>query len=141
MTWQIVPKQSQIQFTVRHMLISKVRGHFLHLSNSIDYDEENPDNTTVQITIDAASINTGDKQRDSYLLSSAFLNVASHPNLTFASKRVQQINARYGRLNGDLTIQNITHEVILQVRRTDRTKKSETPARAGLAPFFQFQIP
>ena len=130
MNWQIVPERTHIHFAVRHMLVSKVRGSFSRFSGTVDYDEKNPAHTTVLIRIDVASIDTGDKQRDRYLRSDGFLNAAEYPALTFVSKHVQPINSRYGRLTGDLTIQNRSHEVMLKVRRIDNGKSAKKKARA-----------
>jgi len=131
MSWQIDPSHSHISFSVRHMMISKVRGFFEDFSGTIDFDEENPVNTTVDIAIDAASINTRDENRDNHLKSPDFLNAAEYPNLTFVSKRVEQSDDNYGRLIGDLTIQDVTHEIILDVHYTGMAKSPYGSESAG----------
>ena len=98
MTWQIDPAHSSIQFTVRHMMISKVRGNFEKFSGTIDFTEENPANSTVSVEIDAASINTREEQRDGHLKSPDFLNVAEFPTLTFKSTRVEPSSSDEGKL-------------------------------------------
>jgi polyisoprenoid-binding protein YceI len=110
------------------MMIRKVRGYFKRFGITFVFDEQNPANTVVNVTIDAASINTRDKQRDAYLRSPGFLNAAGYPHITFAGKHVQQINARNGRLFGDLTIQDVTHEVVLKVRQTSKPQSPNRPA-------------
>lgn len=115
MNWQIDNAHSHIQFTVRHMMISRVRGFFEDFNGTIDFDEENPTNTIVDVSIDASSVTTRDEKRDGHLRSADFFDVENYPELTFVSKRVEQIDEYNGRLIGDLTILDQTHEVVLNV--------------------------
>ncbi len=115
MTWQIDFAHSEINFTVRHMMISKVRGQFESFSGTINFDEQNPTNTTVDITVKLNSINTREEQRDNHLRSADFFDVENYPVMTFKSKRVEQISENEGRLVGDLTIRGMTKEVVLDV--------------------------
>jgi len=131
MNWQIDPAHSHISFSVRHMMISKVRGFFDSFSGTIDFNEENPVNTVVDVTIDAASINTRDEKRDGHLKSPDFLNAEQYPNLTFIGKRVEQDDANNGRLIGDLTILDVTHEVALDVHYTGIAKSPYGSESAG----------
>jgi polyisoprenoid-binding protein YceI len=97
------------------MMISKVRGFFEKFSGTIDFDEENPMNSIIDVTIDASSINTRDEQRDGHLTSPDFLNVAEYPTMTYVCKRIEQDDPNNGRLIGDLTIVGVAHEVVLNV--------------------------
>ncbi len=115
MSWKIDSAHSQIQFSVRHMMISKVRGEFADFGGSIDFDEENPEATTVHVEIDAASIDTGVEDRDNHLRSEDFLYVEEYPTITFESKRVEVTGDRSARLVGDLTIRGRSQEVALDV--------------------------
>lgn len=115
MAWQIDPAHSEIQFSVRHMMISKVRGRFESFNGEIEFDENNPTNTTVDVTIDVNSINTRAADRDNHLRSADFFDVANYPTMTFVSKRVEQTGEDTGKLIGDLTIKDITREVTLNV--------------------------
>lgn len=115
MAWQIDSTHSEIQFTVRHMMISKVRGFFESFSGTIDFDLEDKANTAVAVTIDATSINTRETDRDNHLKSPDFLNVDDYPTLTFTSTRVEQTSENTGKLYGDLTIRDETRPVILDV--------------------------
>ncbi len=115
MIWQIDFAHSEINFTVRHMMISKVRGQFESFSGTVNFDEQNPTNTTVDITVDLKSINTREEQRDNHLRSADFFDVENYPVMTFKSKRVEQISENEGRLVGDLTIRGLTKEVVLDV--------------------------
>lgn len=115
MPWQIDPAHSAIQFSVRHMMIATVRGEFHDFEGTIDYDEENPENTTVHVEIDAASIDTRTEDRDEHLRSPDFLHVEEYPTITFDSKRVKLLDEENARLVGDLTIRGETQEVVLDV--------------------------
>ncbi len=122
MAYQIDLAHSQIQFTVRHMMISKVRGWFDKFDGSVQLDEQQPANTKVDIRIDAASINTRDEKRDAHLRSADFLDVEHYPYLTFQDKRVEVLDDMHARLIGDLTIKNATHEVVMDVEYTGQAK-------------------
>ncbi|MEZ4512616.1 MAG: YceI family protein [Chloroflexota bacterium] len=115
MSWQIDSAHSDIQFTVRHMMISKVRGRFETFSGTVSYDEANPTNTTADITIDTNSINTREGQRDGHLRSPDFFNSELYPAITFKSTRVEQTAENKGKLIGNLTIRDVTQEVALDV--------------------------
>ena len=118
MAYQIDLAHSQIQFTVRHMMISKVRGWFEKFEGTIQLDEQRPANTTVDIRIQADSINTREPQRDAHLRSLDFLNAEQHPYLAFKSERVEVLDDNHARLFGGLTIQDVTREVALDVEYT-----------------------
>jgi polyisoprenoid-binding protein YceI len=122
MSWTIDPSHSYIQFAARHMMISKVRGQFDLFDVDLDFDEENLANTAVSARINAASINTKNKDRDNHLKSPDFLNAADYPELIFQSKRVEVNGGIDGYLIGDLTIRAITKEVKLKVDYTGQAK-------------------
>lgn len=115
MTWKIDPAHSSINFTVRHMMISKVHGQFKSFSGTVNFDEDNPVNTTGQIEVDVNSIFTDEEQRDNHLKSPDFFDAANYPTATFQSTRVEQIDSETGKLYGNLTIKDITQEVVLDV--------------------------
>lgn len=115
MSWQIDTAHSQIEFSVRHMMISNVRGRFENFSGTIEFDEKNPSATKIDVQIDAASISTLEEKRDAHLRSEDFLNADAYPNLTFTSKRVEKATEDGFRIIGDLTIRGVTHEVALDV--------------------------
>jgi polyisoprenoid-binding protein YceI len=114
-TYQIDPAHSGAQFTVRHMMITNVRGGFKKLQGTVVYDSENPANSSVNAEIDAASINTNDEQRDAHLRSADFLDVEKYPTLTFRSTRVESAGEGEVKLEGDLTIHGVTRPVVLDV--------------------------
>jgi len=113
------------------MMISKVRGFFESYSGTVNFVEDNPVESIVDITIDSASINTRDEQRDGHLRSPDFLNVEEFPHLTYVCKRIEQDNANSGRLIGDLTIRDVTHEVVLDVEYTGKAKSPWGQESAG----------
>lgn len=115
MSWKIDTAHSEIFFSVRHMMISKVRGEFEKFDGQIDFDQENPKNTTVDVQIEAASINTNEAQRDEHLKSADFFDVENYPVLRFKSRHVELTGNNTVRLVGDLTIRDITREVTLDV--------------------------
>jgi polyisoprenoid-binding protein YceI len=115
MPFQIDSAHSEIQFTVRHMMVSRVRGVFEKWGGTIALDVENPANTTVDVWIDAASINTKDAQRDGHLRSADFLDVENYPKITFKSTSVELTGENTAKLHGDLTIRGVTRPVTLDV--------------------------
>lgn len=133
MTWQIDPAHSSIYFTARHMMISKVRGQFPKFSGTVNFDETNPANTTVTIEVDLASVTTDNEQRDNHLRSADFFDVTNYPTMRFVSKRVEQDDANNGRLIGDLTIKNITKEVVLNVEYSGQHRSPWGTTNAGFS--------
>jgi polyisoprenoid-binding protein YceI len=103
------------QFSVRHMGISTVRGAFTKVSGSIQYDPADPSKTVIDVTIDAASVDTGVSMRDTDLRSASYFDVAKFPTLTFKSRRVEPAGSGKLRVIGDLTIHGVTKEVTLEV--------------------------
>jgi polyisoprenoid-binding protein YceI len=114
-TWQIDPAHSAAYFSVRHLGISNVRGAFTKTSGTVQYDPKDVSKSSVDVTIDAASIDTRVEARDKDLRSPNFLDVATYPTLTFKSKRVQGADAGHLKIIGDLTIHGVTKEVALEV--------------------------
>ena len=115
MNWNIDHKHSNIEFTARHMMFTKVRGRFEEFEGNIDFDPENPTNTTVNVEIATDSIKTPDADRDAHLRSGDFLDVENFPTMHFKSTRVEQEDENSGTLIGDLTIKDETREVQLDV--------------------------
>lgn len=115
MNWKIDNAHSHVQFAVRHMMISTVRGEFENFEGSVDFDQDQPENSKLDIKIDAASINTREKDRDNHLRSADFFNAEEYPTLHFVSKRVEPTAEDKGRVIGDLTIRGVTRQVVLDV--------------------------
>jgi len=113
--WEFDPAHTGVQFKVRHLMVSSVRGDFEKLSGKITYDEADVTKSTAEITIDAASINTGVAKRDEDLRGPDFLDVAKYPTITFKSKKVEKAGAGALKMTGDITIHGVTKEVVLSI--------------------------
>jgi polyisoprenoid-binding protein YceI len=111
MAWVIDPSHSEVTFSVRHLMISNVRGRFENFSGTVDCDA----------------------QRDAHLKSADFLNVEEYPYLTFKSKRVELIDENHAHLVGDLTIRGVTNEVILDVEYAGQSKTPWGSTSAGFS--------
>ena len=118
--YQIDPVHSSAHFSVRHLMISNVRGEFAKVTGTVIYDPKNLKASSVEATIDATSINTHEPKRDDHLKSPDFFDVAKFPTLTFKSKRVEKAGKGKLRVRGDLTIRGVTREVVLEVEGTRR---------------------
>ena len=114
-TWQIDPNHSSAQFAVRHLSVSTVRGAFTKVTGSANYDPADPSKTTLDATIDAASVDTRVQMRDNDLRSPNFLDVQKFPTITFHSKQVKAAGSGKLAITGDLTIHGVTKEVVLDV--------------------------
>ena len=131
-TWQIDPAHSNVSFSVRHMMVSNVRGEFTKVSGTVEGDEKTPAQAVITATIDATSINTREAKRDDHLKSPDFLDVAKYPTITFKSKKIEPSGAGQFKLTGDLTLHGVTREVVLDV--SDVTPPIKDPmgkTRAG----------
>jgi polyisoprenoid-binding protein YceI len=121
-TWEIDPVHTTFQFSVRHMMVSNVKGVFHKFSGSFEIDDKDLTKTRASAVIDAGSIDTGIEKRDEDLRSANFFDVAKYPKITFASKRVVRVGNGY-RMTGDLTIHGITREVVLDMEGLDTVIK------------------
>lgn len=116
-TWNIDPTHSGIHFTVRHMVISKVRGSFRQFSGTVSLDEQNPAASSVSARIETASIDTGVDQRDGHLRSPDFFDVEKFPAITFQSTKVEKSSGNGVRVTGKLTIRDVTREIVLEAEQ------------------------
>ena len=114
--WTFEPGHTAAEFKVRHMMVSWVRGSFKNVKGSLDFDVENPGNSSVEVSIDAKGIWTGDSNRDKHLQSEAFLDVEKHPQITFKGDKVEQIGENDYKVFGNLTIRGVTKQSILNVK-------------------------
>lgn len=113
--WQIDPAHSAAHFSVRHMMISNVRGEFSKLSGHAVIDPTDLTKSTVEVSLETTSISTREPQRDEHLRSADFLDVANHPMMTFRSKRITPGDSNHYKLTGDLTLRGVTKEVSFDV--------------------------
>jgi len=114
-SWRIDPLHSSAQFSVRHMMISTVRGQFGGVTGTMTYDPKNPAASSVAATIDCATVNTGTPTRDANLKTAEFFDVKRYPVMTFRSRKVVVTGPGNLRVTGDLTINAITRQVVLEV--------------------------
>jgi len=113
--WKIDPAHTAAQFAVKHLMISTVRGEFKGVNGAVVWDEEDVTKSSVDVTIDAKTVNTGEPQRDQDLKSEKFFEVEKFPTITFKSKKVESAGAGRLKITGDLTIHGITKEAVLDV--------------------------
>jgi polyisoprenoid-binding protein YceI len=113
--WQIDPQHSSAQFSVRHMAISTVRGAFNKVTGTIALDDKDITKSTVDVTIDATTVDTHEPNRDNDIRSDKFFDVAHYPSITFKSRKVEQVAPGKLKVTGDLTIRGTTKEVVLDV--------------------------
>ena len=119
-TWRIDPDHTQVEFAVRHMMFATVKGQFPGVSGELQIDDADPAKSSVEVRIDAATIDTRSGQRDTHLRSADFFDVENHPHLTFASRRFERRGGAGYRITGDLTIRGVTREVVLEANETGR---------------------
>jgi polyisoprenoid-binding protein YceI len=115
-SWNIDTTHSGINFSVRHMVIARVRGAFRRFSGAIALDAQDVTASSVSVSIEAASVDTGVEQRDGHLRSADFFDVEKYPALTFQSTKVEKGGSGL-RVTGDLTIRDVTRQVVLDVEQ------------------------
>lgn len=130
-TWKIDPAHSALEFAVRHLMISTVRGRFGEVEGTLTYDEADPRASKVEVTIPTKNIDTRADQRDAHLRSPDFFDVERFPAITFVSKRIEGDVAGEFRLIGDLTIRDVTREVTLDVESQGRGRDPWGGERMG----------
>ena len=112
--WTIDASHTDASFSVRHLMISNVKGHFTSVSGDADYDPANPEASRITVSIDVASIHTREDKRDAHLRSADFFDVEKFPKMTFVSKKVQKKGDGL-TIEGELTIRDTTKPVTLEV--------------------------
>ncbi|MCH8127794.1 YceI family protein [candidate division KSB1 bacterium] len=113
--WTFEPGHTAAEFRARHMMVTWVRGHFTDIHGSLEFDPIDPRKSSVEITIDASKIWTGDENRDGHLRSADFLDCENHPEITFKSNKVEQTGDNDYSVMGDLTLRGVTREVQMEV--------------------------
>jgi polyisoprenoid-binding protein YceI len=133
-TWQIDPAHNNVEFGVKHLMISTVKGRFGKVEGTIEVDESRPRETAkVDVTIDVTTIDTRQEQRDAHLRSPDFFDVANFPTMRFVSKRIEGDVTGEFTLVGDLTIKDITREVTLDVTNEGQGNDPWGNTRAGFS--------
>jgi polyisoprenoid-binding protein YceI len=130
-TWAIDPVHSEVSFTVRHMMVSKVRGRFDKFEGTI-VTGANPLDSTVTASVDLSSINTGQEQRDAHIRSADFFEVETHPTMTFTSTGVRPDGDDF-LLDGNLTLKGVTKPVTFKLEVSGFGPDSYGGTRAGFS--------
>src|SRR6202451_1181935 len=120
-TWQIDPAHTNVEFTVRHMMISNVKGQFQKTSGTITTNGSDPASAQIDATIDASSVDTRVDKRDMHLKSPDFLDVAKYPTITFKTTKVEAAGPNKWKVTGDLTLHGVTKPVVLDVESSAQT--------------------
>jgi len=130
--WNIDAVHSGIGFSIRHMVVSKVRGRFARYSGNLVLDDDGDlTKSAVEATIDVSSIDTGVPQRDTHLRSADFFEVERFPEMKFRSTRIEKVSGERYRVTGDLTVRDITREIVLDVEHGGRAKDPWGNERTG----------
>ncbi len=125
MTYNIDTSHSLIEFSVKHMMVTTVKGRFTKFQGDVEIDEATPANSKVDVTIDTASITTGDENRDGHLRSADFFEPEKYPTITFSSKKVEALGDEKYRVTGDLTLHGVTREISFDITREGVTKNMQ----------------
>jgi polyisoprenoid-binding protein YceI len=132
-TWKLDPYHTQVEFSAKHLGMMTVRGHFTEVTATGDIHPEAPEQSTVDVTINTASIRTHNDARDNDLRSSNFLEVEKYPTITFKSTRIEPAGQDRYRMTGDLTIKGTTRPVTLEVVRYGEFNDPSMGHRIGYA--------
>lgn len=132
-TWTIDSAHSIAEFAVKHMMVSTVKGRFRSLDGRAYIDEEEPTGSRVTASIDTRSIDTAEPDRDAHLRSADFFDVERFPEIIFASKRVERADGDDWKITGDLTIRDVTREVVLDTEYEGQIVDAWGKQRAALS--------
>jgi polyisoprenoid-binding protein YceI len=130
-TYEVDQAHSAAHFTVKHMMVSNVRGDFGKVSGTVNVDEKDITKSSVDVVIDASTINTRNAGRDGHLKSPDFFDVANHPNMTFKSTKVEKAGEGKLKVTGNLTIRGVTKPVVLDVEGPSEIKGMDGVMRMG----------
>lgn len=125
-TWELDPSHTSIEFSVRHMMVSTVKGQFEKVKGTLQIDDKDVTKSTVEVTIDLASVNTHEPKRDGHLKSADFFDASKFPSATFRSTKVQKVGKNKLKVTGTLNLHGVTQSVVLDV---------EGPTEAFKTPF------
>jgi polyisoprenoid-binding protein YceI len=129
--WTFNEAHTAAEFRVRHMMITYVRGHFKNLAGRLEFDPGDPERALTEVAIDAATLWSGEPERDEHLRSEDFLDTARHPTIRFRSTKVEPAARNEFKVTGDLTIRGVTRPVTLDVRYLGQCRSPFDDTRAG----------
>ena len=129
--WIFNEAHTAAEFSVRHMMITHVRGHFKNLQGTLEFDPDHPESAWTEVSIDGATLWSGEPERDEHLRSEDFLDVARHPRILFRSTRVEPVARNEYRVTGDLAIRGVTRPVSLDVRFLGQCRSPFDDTRVG----------
>ena len=132
-TWKIDTSHSHAEFSVRHMMISKVRGVFEDLSGELEFDAASPENSSVKAIIKTASVNTRENDRDAHLRSSDFFDIEAYPDMIFESTNINVTGNNTAQIIGNLTIKDVTKQVTFDVEHFGETPSPFGDTRIGFS--------
>ncbi|HLZ57246.1 MAG TPA: YceI family protein [Ktedonosporobacter sp.] len=132
MAWEIDAAHSHAGFSVKHMMISTVKGQFKVVSGQLHIDEQNPANSWVDAEVDVTSVSTGDDKRDGHLRSADFFDAENYPTISFKSTKVEKKGSDEYNVIGDLTIHGVTKPVVFKAEYSGQGKDPWGGTRAGL---------
>jgi polyisoprenoid-binding protein YceI len=130
-TWNIDTAHTNAAFSVRHMMVATVRGHFGKVTGTVTFDPQNLAASSVDVAIDANTINTGVADRDGHLKSPDFLDVANYPNISFKSTKIEVTGDSTAKVTGDLTVHKVTRPVVLEAEFLGQFKDMQGSQRVA----------
>jgi len=114
--WTFEPGHTAAEFSVRHMMVTWVRGHFKNVKGSLEFDPAAPERSKLQVVIDVATLWSGEPQRDAHLKGADFLDLEHHPQITFESERIELLSPVEAKVHGRVTIRGVTKPLTLQTK-------------------------
>ena len=129
--WRFEPGHTAAEFCVRHMMVTYVRGHFKNIRGTLEFDPERPEDGSVEVSISAAELWTGEPERDAHLRSGDFLDTEHHPQITFKSTKVEPSARNEYKVTGELAVRGVTKPVTLDVRYLGKGRSPFDDTRVG----------
>jgi len=129
--WRVEPTRSEIKFTLRHLVLASITGRVRRWEGTMKIDPERPSRSSVEVVIDARSLDTGEPERDDHIRSVEFLNVQVHPEIRFSSSSVVPEGSTRYLIKGNLTIRTVTREVTLEVSEVERMTGDDGESRVS----------
>jgi polyisoprenoid-binding protein YceI len=133
MRWVIDPAHSQFEFSARYLMLTNVRGRFAKFNGEFELNDEDPEQSTGTVTIDATSVDTSMPAREGHLRSADFFEIEKYPTITFKTTRVQSVGSNQFKVHGDLTIKDVTRDIAVDVSYDGQIKDVYGNTRRGFS--------